>query len=53
MKGFTKGKGKGKKFIPTTKKNGLKKKDIEKKGSSKWINRSMRVYVVSKEEFRI
>ena len=37
MKGFTKGKGKGKKFIPTTnKKKGLKKSDVKKKGSS-WV----------------
>jgi len=31
MKGFTKGKGKGAKFIPTNKKKGLKKSDIRKK----------------------
>jgi len=31
MKGFTKGKGKGKKFIPTSKKNGLKKDQVRSK----------------------
>ena len=35
MKGFTKGKGKGKKFIPTSKKKAsLSSKDIRKKGSN-------------------
>ncbi len=42
MKGFTKGKGKGKKFIPTTnKKKGLKKADIEHQFADDRIGRTL------------